>query len=346
VIRWAGTEGGHVGEPFWSAAESSLTAGKGDPFGAVWAPGECDTCFQGSSCSTNQDESAGAATALSLRSNLHPEQQQAGNPYGGCWFYNQGLCPKSLSELVSSYHDSVGHNAFWLLDWTPNQTGLLRPDHVKRYSELGAWLTECYGGSPAAAGPPNAPISNVGTIITIPVAAGVSVDRIVLREDQSVGQRIMGFEVLQGQSASATAAANTTSAKASSDAGFTLLLSGQSIGNRFIGFLPSPVTGPTSLVVNVTSVDGTATLTTSAAYNCSRTPAPAGCAYHQNFAYKIVPSITISTSENSSPSKCCALCRKHVECAVFVLDPKKVCTVMSANQGGEGIAGFLSGESA
>ena len=132
------------------------------------------------------------------------------------------------------------------------------PDHVKRYSELGAWLTECYGGSPAAAGPPNAPISNVGTIITIPVAAGVSVDRIVLREDQSVGQRIMGFEVLQGQSASATAAANTTSAKASSDAGFTLLLSGQSIGNRFIGFLPSPVTGPTSLVVNVTSVDGTA----------------------------------------------------------------------------------------
>ena len=76
------------------------------------------------------------------------------------------------------------------------------------------------------------------------------------------------------------------------------------------------------------------------------TPAPAGCAYHQNFAYKIVPSITISTSENSSPSKCCALCRKHVECAVFVLDPKKVCTVMSANQGGEGIAGFLSGESA
>ena len=41
--------------------------------------------------------------------------------------------PKSLQELVSSYHDTVGKNAFWLLDWTPNQTGVLRPDHIARY---------------------------------------------------------------------------------------------------------------------------------------------------------------------------------------------------------------------
>jgi hypothetical protein len=26
---------------------------------------------------------------------------------GGCWFFNAGLVPKSLQELVTSYHDSI-----------------------------------------------------------------------------------------------------------------------------------------------------------------------------------------------------------------------------------------------
>ena len=90
----------------------------------LFAPGEADTCFQGSG---DEARIGGAA------------------PYGGCWFYNAKMQPKSLSELVSSYHDSVGHNAFWLLDWTPTPTGTLRPDHIARYKELGDFLHECYG---------------------------------------------------------------------------------------------------------------------------------------------------------------------------------------------------------
>ena len=128
LIRWAGTEGGHVKYPFWSAADAhenaSASPGAGNPNGNVFSPGEADTCFQGSSTQVGQ---------VSAR-----------RPYGGCWFYNPGMHPKSLQELVSSYHDTVGKNAFWLLDWTPNQTGLLRPDHTARYAELGNWLTECY----------------------------------------------------------------------------------------------------------------------------------------------------------------------------------------------------------
>ena len=72
-------------------------------------------------------------------------------------------------------------------------------------------------------------------------------------------------------------------------------------------------------------------------------PVPAGCAYQNNFGYKIVKSITIATAENSSPAACCTMCRQHVECAVFVLSPAKLCTTMSANQGGATAAGFLSG---
>lgn len=161
LIRWAGTEGGHVKYPFWSAANadfnSSASAGQGTPDGSVFAPGEADTCFQGAA--ESQDS---ALTA----------------PYGGCWFYNAGMKPKSLEELVSSYHDSVGKNAFWLLDWSPTPEGILRPDHIARYAELGDWLKECYATPVVST---NA-FSSSGTA-TLTVPAGHSVDRLVLREN-------------------------------------------------------------------------------------------------------------------------------------------------------------------
>ena len=89
LIRWAGTEGGHVKYPFWSAADAAVNAsakpGQGNPNGAVFAPGEADTCFQGS----GDGGSEGRVSAE--------------GPYGGCWFYNPSMHPKSLHELVSSY---------------------------------------------------------------------------------------------------------------------------------------------------------------------------------------------------------------------------------------------------
>ena len=97
LIRWAGTEGGHVKYPFWSqdhaTAPASPDAGQGSPNGTWFAPGEADTCFQGSSA-----EEEAAARALALEGG-------GAAPYGGCWFYNAGMKPKSLSELVSSYQD-------------------------------------------------------------------------------------------------------------------------------------------------------------------------------------------------------------------------------------------------
>lgn len=114
---------------------SSAKPGQGNPNGAVFAPGEADTCFQGSG--------DGRITAIDGSDG----RVSAEGPYGGCWFYNPTMHPKSLHELVSSYHDSVGKNAFWLLDWTPNQTGVLLPDHIQRYEEFGSWIAECYSAA-------------------------------------------------------------------------------------------------------------------------------------------------------------------------------------------------------
>eukprot|EP01052_Picozoa_sp_SAG31_P048113 SAG31_NODE_9923_length_1209_cov_1.507207_1_plen_133_part_10 len=91
LIRWAGTEGGHVKYPFWSASsaqtDSSPKAGAGDPMGNVFAPGEADTCFQGGAAQGNSAASAPEGSLLA--------------PYGGCWFYNANMKPKSLAELIS-----------------------------------------------------------------------------------------------------------------------------------------------------------------------------------------------------------------------------------------------------
>ena len=55
-----------------------------------------------------------------------------------------GTCLTSASTILAGDLWQIGKNAFWLLDWTPTQSGILRPDHISRYAELGDWLEECY----------------------------------------------------------------------------------------------------------------------------------------------------------------------------------------------------------
>ena len=301
VIRWAGTESGHVKPPYWSAAESSLTAGAGAASAPVFSPAECDTCFQGG----RRDLAGGA-------------------PYGGCWFYNADLEPKSLAELVSTYHDSLGSNCFLLLDWTPTQAGSLRKDHVQRYAEFGSFLASCYGDGAAVAQLHNASLPAVGSTVALTVPAGKEVDRVVLREDQRQGQRVLGWTI-------ATAEAGTVA-------------TGQSIGNQRIVLLRAPVVGPARIQVAATKLlGGGALLASVGLYNCSRVPTGTGCSTMKNFAYTIVPSIVVGSSAHSTVSQCCSRCRANAKCAVFVLDPAGTCTELSANQGGGAAAGSTSG---
>jgi alpha-L-fucosidase len=303
VIRWAGTEGGHVKYPFWSTADSSLAQGAGSADGKVFAPGEADTCFQGGKYGEEGPE----------------------GPYGGCWFYNSGMVPKSLSQLVSTYHDSIGKNAFLLLDWSPSPNGTLRMDHVARYQEFGDWLRGCY--STPIAKIENQKVSLAGgkgvVTLTLPAAdGGHAVDRVMITEDQTDGERIQGYTVsIQG----------------------TVVASGSSVGNKRIQLLDKPVDGTTEITLNITVANGgIATVASFSAFNCSRTPTPTGCSYSQDFAYKIVESIIITKVAGSTASKCCAVCQSHLNCAVFVLQSGE-CTLLSANQGGSAAAGTISG---
>ena len=70
----------------------------------------------------------------------------------------------AVSKLgLQVYHGTVGRNGFLMLDFAPNQQGLIAPDQVARYAEFGTWIKTCYGsplGTAAIAGPgPNASIA-------------------------------------------------------------------------------------------------------------------------------------------------------------------------------------------
>ena len=281
----------------------------------MFAPGEADTCFQG----------AGSGDVTGRVS--------AEGPYGGCWFYNPTMHPKSLSELVSSYHDSVGKNAFWLLDWTPNQTGVLRPDHITRYAEFGTWITECY--SAAVVESTSFTAGNGGPSTTLTVPAGHEVDRIVLRENMVGGQLIEGFTV--------TATSTNSTFEGAAHEQVAVAVQGSSIGNKFIGMLDKVYSGGTTLKFQATASAHGASMVSAAAYNCSRTPQASGCEYQQDFAYKAVKSITLKTIPHATNAMCCAACRADSDCAVFVVSPSKTCSVLSANQGGAALKGAVSG---
>lgn len=68
-----------------------------------------------------------------------------------------------------------------------------------------------------------------------------------------------------------------------------------------------------------------------------------GCSYETDFAYKVVPSITLKIIAHATPVACCNACRALSNCAVFVLDKDKTCSVLSANQGGGAEMGAVSG---
>lgn len=290
AVRWSGTESGHVAYPFWSTAKSSLDYGAGSFGGAAFVPGEADTCFQTS------------AGDIPLKA-----------PFGGCWFYNAKMVPKSLPELVMHYHDSIGQNAFMLLDWTPMPSGMMRKDHLKRYQELGDWLRNCYSVPVATA-------NIAGRTATLQLPSGTQIDRVVIEEDLSAGERVNSYTI----AVDGVQVAN-----------------GSSVGHKRIVLLSEAVQGH-QVVVKASGAEN-ATLNGVSAFNCSRTPKPMGCSFIPNFKYKVVDSITIRTLPGSSPEACCSACKSIAQCAVFVLETDHGCTLLSANQGGFQAQNVVSG---
>ncbi|GKA36621.1 alpha-L-fucosidase 1 [Tanacetum coccineum] len=108
-VRWVGDEGGYASTTCWSPfnrsnaaigdTDTSYSQG-GDPLGQDWVPAECD---------------------VSIRPG---------------WFWHPSERPKSATELLELYYNSVGRNCLLLLNVPPNSSGLISEEDVKVLREF------------------------------------------------------------------------------------------------------------------------------------------------------------------------------------------------------------------
>ena len=61
------------------------------------------------------------------------------------WFYQEGRGYRSLPEMVSIYHDSVGHGGNMLLNIAPPPNSTMPQEAMDIYAALGSFIRSCYG---------------------------------------------------------------------------------------------------------------------------------------------------------------------------------------------------------
>jgi len=140
-------------------------------------------------------------------------------------------------ELRAMYEASVGHNTQALIGIgiPPNGT-LTGTAQATSLATLGAWIRGCYGS-------PIAQTSGSGTAFTVMPSAAVAIDRVVMSEDQTTGQRVRAWTL----SAYLTNGLNVT------------LGQGLSIGNKRVVAFPE-VQGVTMVLLNILQAVGTPVL--------------------------------------------------------------------------------------
>lgn len=171
LIRWVGNEYGAAPYPCWATADSTTNSDgvrevsglNGNPDGAFWCPGEADCTLR------------------------HNSTRQGG------WEWAPGEDDElyTVDELMGKYETSVGRNTNLLLGLVVDPRGLVPEGDVARLEEFGQALKEKYGT-------PCATTSGKGRKLQLDFAAPAMVDRVVIREDIALGERVAAYE-LQGR---------------------------------------------------------------------------------------------------------------------------------------------------
>jgi alpha-L-fucosidase len=190
LIRWVGNEEGAAPYPCWATADSTTNADgtvvinglNGDPFAPYWCPGESD---------------------FTMRWN---------NAGGGGWMWYQGEDDKifTISELMKKYETSVGRNTNMLLGIVVDDRGLVPDADVKVLEQWGEEIRRLYGS-------PLRTASGAGSEILIRLDKPTTIDRLVIQEDISKGERVLAYKV-----------------SGKKDGAWTELSSGTNIGHKHI----------------------------------------------------------------------------------------------------------------
>ena len=162
TLRWPGTESGRLFYPAWNTVKSEdlktgiSTQVHGDPDGDAWAPLETNTTL-----------------------------------YDHYWFWSPEKTKKrkSLEQLVECYYQSVGYGSVFLLNSTPDTTGLIPEEDRALYRAFGKEIDRRFKS-------PLVETSNKkGGTITLDLPEKQRVNHIVTMEYYLEGQRIREYVI-------------------------------------------------------------------------------------------------------------------------------------------------------
>ena len=208
--RWIGSESGYAPNDTWSTCDLSVASGAGNPDSPTWFPAETDF------------------TVLQHDT----------------WCFDTLHPVRPPSQLRDMYEQSVGHNSQALIGVgiPPNATlkGTAQADAM---AQLGAYVRACYGS-------PIASTSGTALVLTVMPSNPVAIDRIIVSEDQTTGQRIREWSLTARLS----------------DGSQVALATGQSIGNKRIVVIPP--TTVSMVVFNASVAIGVPVIRDFSIYSC------------------------------------------------------------------------------
>ena len=297
AVIWIGTESGHAPYPVWST-QTGCSSGAGSAAGESYVPKEVDLTLQ------NSDT----------------------------WFYQEGRGYRSLSEMVSIYHDSVGHGGNMLLNIAPPPNSTMPQEAMETYAALGSFIRTCYGEGSLPSETALASTNGFGSSNTSSVALAFegggsrTFDRLLIKEELREGQNVLSFVILaDGKS----------------------IFNGTAIGRTLIVRLPANITA-SHLELKVLSAKKTPSFRLFAVPDPAscfvRSGGKGGCDLITDTEYLGPP---FSTTTTESVAACCAACAKVPKCAFFTATDtaahSSTCNLMAAEQGSRKAKGIVSG---
>jgi len=147
------------------------------------------------------------------------------------WFWVPGMGVRSLAEMITVYHATVGNNCVLELGFATDKTGRIPDDQVERAKQFGDWIRSCYDTPVASAS------AKAAMVVAIKVPAGRAVDRVLIQEDLAQGQRVRSYVV------DATVDGGKTWAQVSN---------GTAVGHKRIDLLAKPVQGAAAVELRLT----------------------------------------------------------------------------------------------
>lgn len=162
TLRWPGTESGKLFYPAWNTVKSEdfetgvSTQVHGDPDGDIWAPLETNTTL-----------------------------------YDHYWFWSPKgeENRKTLEQLMECYYKSVGYGSVFLLNSTPDTSGLIPEADRNLYKAFGDEIDRRFKKSIASIG------NKQGRIVTLDLPETTKINHVISMEDYRLGHRIREYKV-------------------------------------------------------------------------------------------------------------------------------------------------------